>query len=615
MFINVYEAFVFAYSKIGYSSLNSVIYPFWTQGKTSAITASGSVVVCDQGVGTVSADGSIVWSPLTLPVATGEVAQVWGAASYSPIYALCGESGGDVSLGGGPCVWISADNGATWSQIQIVEWYGLHANRIRFVNGKFVTVSNDGHIASLSTPFTAYTIAPYNHARVLNDIAFGGGYYLICGVNGYITYSSDLLLWTSVGPGTSGLTLNALTYWSGSFYVAGVNAGGNGKIYKATTAQMLAGTWVDVTPSGTLGTISDFIAAESLLFVSDYGVWATDTGLSWVSVTADGVYGGTVSYGWMIGGTVATVAGNHIYLVGSVAQILTSTMVDQAGTTPPTWTPWSGNTPTAAMSKIRAQYFGGLSSRFNPIQWTENAGFGNLAYYQFGIGFDPPSAESDGSPADAAAAKICEERWICAGEMISAKIDGSSDNIATEFPVMNMGNIQDLATMVTIQYAPFGGSYLLKAYIQNVDVDRATAGKPDSFFFGGWDTTGTANGLALWTLCRAAYLATGILRSVSLTYDSVHDGDTMGRLWTSNDVDLGKRIFHIIKQPRYIDLVVDGHDSGAAVASCGARYKINQTMLNARAMPISGTGYGIVVACDHDYIEAKHSLTVGFPPS
>ena len=144
--------------------------------------------------------------------------------------------------------------------------------------------------------------------------------------------------------------------------------------------------------------------------------------------------------------------------------------------------------------------------------------------------------------------------------------------------------------------------------MQNVDLPYVAGNDP--LYFDGWGS----HGLAIWQACRAAYLKTGILRSASLTYDSVHDAETLGVMWTATDPDIGQRLRWLIDRPRYFSIQVDGNESQAAQAFSGARYRPNTLMLAGRGLSLGGTGYGVVVDCSHKYIAAEHSLTVAFPP-
>jgi hypothetical protein len=611
--MHVMECFIWEYSKIGFSELYPVVFPFWTSAKCSAIAANGSVAICDTGRGVISADGSIIWTSFVLPTPNNTFPQVVSAVySGTNAWMMAGWTDGLFADGGGPCVWTSVDDGVTWSHFQLdTSLYATKVTRLRTLSGVGWFTTFDGRVAN---PFT---ISPLSAGIPLWDIAFDGTHYLIVGNNGFATWTTDFLTFTSVGVGGAGNHHYAATFFGGRFYLGG--AGGD--IYRATVSEMLAGTWHLITGQVS-GDIDDMTAnGSSVLAVSVYGVYASDDGATWRNRLDDGNYVAPSAYGWSFGLAHTVVGSTDVWIMGGMAQIATSTGSDQGNTSiVPDWTPWNTPTPGSALAKIRARYFGGMGRNFNPVRWTYGGGLpATPSTNPFGITFDPPDIasgpESQGTRADFAAEKICQERWIFAGEMSATSLDGSNDAIELAFPHIPIGAIQDVATLITAKYKPFGGEYLGQAYIQNVDIDRATAGKPDEFFFSGWDASGNTNGLAIWTACRAAYLVSGSLRPIALTYDSIHDAQSLGNLWRVVDADLGSRISWLCKRPRYLEVTVTGNASAAARAFSGCRYKANQTLLAARGLGVSGTGYGLVVSSDHDYRAGNHHLTVAFPPA
>ena len=621
--LNLSEMFIWAFSQVGFSELYSTIFPFWTRGDCSNLAAdgTGNVMAAGAGIGATSADGAINWSTLTLPQrGTGGAyyqGQAFGASSWVSVGVFVSNG---VSV---PSFWTLA--GGTWTA---GVFSGIaYPTRIRYLGTHFVTMFEDGTIQT-STDGITWASPVAASPSAIYDMAFDGTNYVAVGRSGYIEKSTNLTAWTPVtASGITGLVYGIAWLASGSggaIYVAG---GAGGKAYYANQTQALAGTWTAVA----LGSGPDSIDAIGVTATGSnavlsgqtttgFKIWSTGDGVSYgvaFSDTDDSM-GGIQGYG---SGVVYTTNG---WVVGTESgNIITSIQGGQP--VPSTWIPWGASNPKQALTNLRGRYFGGLrrliyggdAKQWNPVQWTGGKYFPNLQTW--GIAFDPPTStvnDYSGTNADAAARKIAGEWWAFAGEMPSTVLDGSNDSIEEHFPELALGNIEDVATIITVQYQPFGGKYLGAAYIQNVNVDRATAGKPDAFFFAGWDIAGNTNGLALWTLCRNVFLETGILRATSLTFDSIHDADTLGFLWTTVDPDLGTRMRWLCDRPRYLKLIVNGNDSKAAQAQCGCRYKPNTAMLDGRQMPaLNSTGYGVVVQADHNYTQGTHVLDIAFPPA
>ena len=629
------EIFVWAFTKFGFASIYSTVYPFWTQGTCAKIATDGAtgLLVSVQGFGTVAADGSQSWTPFTLPAnasgAINVVGSAWNAHQtglYPTIWCSVG--------------WIQPTTGSkvitSWTYLS-TGWYantvatgGANPTRIRYVGTKFVATFDDGTIRTSTDGITwsgAIQVSPWG-AGSIYDIAFDGMNYIAVGPSGHIYKSTNLTSWTDVtASGITGIVYGIAWLASGSGGAIYVACGAGGKAYYANQTQALAGTWTAVA----LGSSGDSIDAIGVTATGSnailsgqtttgFRIWSTGDGVSYGVAFSDtddsmgGVngYGSGVVYtsnGWVVG----TESGNII------------TSIHGGQPVPSTWIPWGTSNPKQALANLRGRYFGGIRKLVyggtpaiqNPVQWTGGKFYVNLQTW--GIAFDPPTStvnDYSGTNADAAARKIAAEWWAFAGEMSSTVLDGSNDSIDETFPELALGNIEDVATIITVQYQPFGGKYLGSAYIQNVNVDRATAGKPDAFFFAGWDSTGNTNGLALWTLCRNVFLKTGILRATSLTFDSIHDPDTLGLLWTTVDPDLGTRMRWLCDRPRYLKLIINGNDSKAAQAQCGCRYKPNTAMLDGRQMPaLNSTGYGVVVQADHNYTQGTHTLDIAFPPA
>jgi hypothetical protein len=622
--VDIMEAFVWAFRKIGFSAIYSTVYPFWTRGSCAnlATDGAGNVMAAATGLGVVAADGSINWSALTLsqPNAGAVVytGQAFGAATLVSVGIVTPTTGAVI-----PSFWAYA--GGTWTPGTFSGT--ARPTRVRYLGTKFVATFDDGTIRT-STNGTSWSGYISTGASILYDIAFDGTNYIAVGTAGHIYKSTNLTSWTNVtASGITGIVYGIAWLASGSGGAIYVACGAGGKAYYANQTQALAGTWTAVA----LGSGGDSIDAIGVTTTGSnailsgqtttgFKIWSTGDGVSYGVAFSDNddSMGGINGYG---SGVVYTTSG---WVVGTESgNIITSIHGGQP--VPSTWIPWGTSNPKQALANLRGRYFGGMRklvyggtlANQNPVQWTGGKFYVNLQTW--GIAFDPPTStmnDYSGTNADAAARKIASEWWAFAGEMPSTVLDGSNDSIEEHFPELALGNIEDVATIITVQYQPFGGKYLGAAYIQNVNVDRATAGKPDAFFFAGWDSSGNTNGLALWTLCRNIFLKTGILRATSLTFDSIHDADTLGILWTTVDPDLGTRMRWLCDRPRYLKLIVNGNDSKAAQAQCGCRYKPNTAMLDGRQMPaLNSTGYGVVVQADHNYTQGTHVLDIAFPPA
>lgn len=625
------EIFIWAFTKFGFSQIYSTVYPFWTGGNCAnlATDGAGNVLAGGLGIGTVAADGSQNWTsePFVGPLGTAGVITWTGSAFGAGIFTGFYVTVGYVTPTTGARVPIFQTAAAPLGTTQAFAGTAL-PTRIRFFGGTtYVCLFDDGTIRT-STDGSTWSSPITTGASILYDIAFDGTNYVAVGPAGHIYKSINLTSWTDVA--ASGITriVYGLTWFAaGAVYVA---VGANGSTYHATVSQAIAGTWTAVALS-TGGQPVEAVASNGVSVVcvsattTGVKVWGSPDGSSWVLQYSDPDDG--MSSSLTAGYNFGVVWTGSVWMIGtSEPNILTSADAQQGSATLlATWIPWGTNTPNQSLANLRARYFGGLRrlvyaatvKNFNPVQWNGNKLYINLQ--SWGIAFDPPTAtvnDYSGTNADAAARKIAQEWWAQAGEMPATVLDGSNDLIDMDFPEIALGNIEDMATIITVQYQPFGGKYLGAAYIQNVNVDRATAGKPDAFFFAGWDSSGNTNGLALWTLCRNVFLKTGILRSTSLTFDSVHDPDTLGTLWTTTDPDLGQRMKWLCGRPQYLKILVHGNESNAAQAYCGCRYKPNAAMLAARGLSaLNSTGYGVVVQCDHNFTAGTHSLDIAFPPA
>lgn len=273
--------------------------------------------------------------------------------------------------------------------------------------------------------------------------------------------------------------------------------------------------------------------------------------------------------------------------------------------------------PLTFLQKFKVDYFGGENlDSYNPLRWSGADGLTWAAdSTPFAIAFDPPDAASEPPTPETAIEQVCREWWIFAGEF-AGDIDASNDPIEVAFPRIVPGALEDIATVLQFSFNRFGGEYLQTAYVQNVD--QAYVAGNDANYFGGWDDSGNANGLAIWQACRAAYLATGSTRRLARSFDSIHTPGTMGALFVHEDANLGRRIDWICRQPRYLELRIDGNESKAGFsvqsynAFCGCRYKPNQAILSAQGRSLPA--WGVVTSATHDYIKGEHLLQIAFAP-
>lgn len=610
--MDLMECFIFAYSRLNFSSIYTTIYPFWTRKNLNVLATdgTGNVLAGGAGVGVVASDGSISWTPFDIAPNANGAATVKGAAYGASTWAQVGFRTPDGATFTN-CFWYSND-GATWTEGAFPASAGL-AWRVRYVGGYFIAL----YAVTGAWKHSLDGVTWVDHASIagdLNDVVFDGTKWHFIGVpsggGGFAAWTASITSpsFTVYSPAAANAFACATVF--GGYVVAGASGG---QVWRCPVASLASGSWTNtVIGSSEISEIAQ--NALGMIAVSADGIWHSTDGATWSDVS-----GGHLDFA-VPPAVVNTVVGSEsIWIVGADAQIVTA-----RSRTTLTWIPWGTRTPSEGLAQLAGRYFGGLallvyggnSPSVNPVRWTEPA-FDRTAQ-NWGVAFDPPSdaiSGDNGSNADSAARKIAQEWWIHAGEMSATRLDGSNDPIEEGFPEISLGNIEDVATIITVQYAPFGGDYLKSAYVQNVDVDRATAGKPDEFFFKGWDATGNTNGLAIWTASRATYLKTQILRAAALSFDSVHDEATLGKMWTTTDTDIGQRIAWLCSRPQYLRGTVDGNDSQAALAQCGCRYKPNFAMLQARGLPTLGpTGYGVVVQAEHNYTQGTHSLDIAFPP-
>ena len=612
--LDISELFVWAFRSASFSQLYSVIYPFWTRKTIPALATdgTGTVLAGGAGLGVASSDGSIAWTPFDIAPNANGAATIKGAAYGALTWVQVGYRTPDGSTFTN-CFWHSTD-GINWTEGTFPISAGI-ALCVRYVGGYFVCLYSNG-----TWKHSADGAAWTDHASIageLNGVAYDGARWHFVGSSSFVAWTASLTSpsFTSYGAGSAAVTCIQVISGFGPTIDCVVVGHPGGVVSRCPLSSLSSGSWTDYALGGTAWITDIGKNGIGLMAISVQGAWFSVDGANWTATQFDHL---AIGSNPVIANT--QVDSESIWIVGADAQIVTA-----RNRTPLTWIPWGTRTPSEGLANIVGRYFGGMAllvyggnaPSVNPVQWNEP--FFSRSGQSWGVAFDPPSdaiSGGNGANADAAARKIAQEWWIHAGEMSATRLDGSNDPIEEGFPEIALGNIEDVATIITVQYAPFGGDYLKLAYIQNVDVDRATAGKPDEFFFKGWDATGNFYGLAIWTACRAAYLKTQILRATSLSFDSVHDEATLGAMWNVADTDIGQRIQWLCSRPQYLRVTVNGNDSQAVLAQCGCRYKPNFAMLNARGLPTLGpTGYGIVVQADHNYTQGLHTLDVAFPPA
>jgi hypothetical protein len=630
--LKITEIFLWAHNQISLSDIYSTVYPFWTRKSCGALAyGAGTIVAGGTGRGTaIQANGAITWAPFDLPVPTGGVAAVTGTAygtlASTPVWVTVGT----ITVGATvtPTAWLSWDDGVTWTTDAAYQTASNPTN-IRFLNGAFVATRTDGHLdmaSGFSMPNLIWTSAATG-ATQLNDIAFGTGRYLMVGNGDQAKYSSNLTAFTDWAAST-GKNLLCVCYSQSSiggfFHVGyGDSGAGGGTLFRKYDGSVP--TWTDFDPAGAIDDAVFAIAdcSGDVIAVSRGGlIFARSPAYSDVSwkrrsdMAID-------SFHDRFGVVVFSGGGQDNIVVGGSAQINTSSTLYQGfsasyfGIGIPDWTPWGTRGASQAVQFLETQCMGGTSDNWNPIQW-QRAAFPLVE--AFGLAVPPPSATESvktGTTALDAARQICDEWWIFSGDLASLYLDGSADSIEdpdeSDPTAIALGNIEDCFNQITVQYKPFGGNYLGKAYIQNVDVAYVSGN--DAFYFAGWDDTGNAFGLALWQACRDAYLETGSVRETTRNFDSIQSASSMGAALGMTSLYLGNRIDWICRRPKYYTVTIDGNESAAAQAHVGSFYKVNPLFLAERGLALGGSrGTGLVVNESHNITAGKHTLQLAFKP-
>ena len=215
--------------------------------------------------------------------------------------------------------------------------------------------------------------------------------------------------------------------------------------------------------------------------------------------------------------------------------------------------------------------------------------------------------------------EVANDWWLLCGENSQPGYNATADVIEYDVPKVWFGAPEQITTLITVQYAPWAGGYLGSAYIQNTDKPFNPT-YPTSYYYSGWDNPlyGTNFGLTIWNACRAAYLKTQSAVSVSYNFDSIFDANSLGDYFTRHGSGLGYpaalgfRYNYMCKQPRFIELVVDGNKSVTAQAFSCALYAPNKQQLAVRG--INFPSCGIVTRATHNYTQGKHAVQVMFAP-
>lgn len=618
---SIRELFAWRFNRLSFSEIYGTVWPFWTQQHYTAAwsnawgdftTGSYILAVSDSEEYAVChlTDAGEEWAKFTLPgsgilrsiigggydLATLTFFVIWrdqldGTGTRWRVGFEQLDSAG---------VWVSTTTHEMTNATPTRAWIGN--GEVHFALGSSVLRWSVAGAAVIATQ--AFS-SPINHGQ------FNGSIWVFAADSGVFAASADF---ATIAPSALAERMSAVAY--GNLVWAAVGA--DGAVYEAAVATAAAAptTWVkrfssasipDRYPtkepgfSGVSWDGNRFVAVGAYYSAYSAGgsIMAAGVGASWAYVDQD-------AGAWLSG--VTWCRSKWLVVGDAVASFSDHTLEFSPGRTP---------SPPTFLQKFKVDFFGGEQlDSYNPLRWS---GADGLTWAPdatpFAIAFDPPSATTEPPTPETAIEQVCREWWIFAGEH-SGDIDASNDPIEVAFPRIVPGAMEDVATVLAFSYAPFGGQYLKTAYTQNVD--RAYVAGNDADYFGGWDESGNTNGLAIWNACRAAYLATGSLRRLARSFDSIHTENSMGILFLKEDADLGRRIDWICRQPRYLELKIDGNESksGYGIAShrafCGCRYKPNQAIITARGLSLPERG--IVTSAEHDYITGVHRLQIAFAP-
>lgn len=614
----IHDAFMWDFQKISFSSVYPVVYPFFRRFGFEQIAASPTVVCGVDGtgeiaIGTISGQ-NIAWTSTSPAVTTDSGVPRWtgiaydGAGRFLTIGCLANAETADNRM----IFAASTDGGATWTTSKDATFPGHQRSPIFCDGNRWVIV------ATGTNSIRSQLVSGYPGAWT--DLANSRAYSTACGngsrwlVGGPLASGHNLATtanFAALGTQTVGTTEEVVSIsWipASKTWLLGMADGSVWYSTVATDATIpTAWTKVDVFAGGltTLGNWSG-ITVEAFGFDADgraQQMGSTD-GANWIERDSRpdvAIYHTIYTNPSGTGIWIATPSANQLF-----GQVMTSDSVAR------NWTPWATPSPSTALQKLRSQRFGGIGAYdYNPLRWSGLAWTGDGDLSRFAISFDPGG---DDTPSTAVA-KICEEWWGFAGEF-AGDVDASNDPIEEALPIVNPGDVEDVYSELTFDYHRFGDAYQKTAYIRNVDT--AYVAGNDAFYFGGWDPVGTnTNGLDIWNECRASFLRYGTKRELKRSFDSIHDEFTMGALWVYVHPDLGKRIRHITRQPRYLSLKVAGvfgstQDIASWRASSGCRYKANQTMIAAQNWSLPE--WGIVTSFGPDPITGQIELEIMYAP-
>ena len=387
---------------------------------------------------------------------------------------------------------------------------------------------------------------------------------------------------------------------------------------RAFLAAGLSGVWRKTTGayslvhSGSFGLPAILANNGAVVLINQFHmIESMDGGVTWNAlpdVIGENVYTGIMAFQGASGSSGHL---GHTIIFQPGAYALSPTTTDFSR-----WIPAGLTTPDMIFEWVRQRYLNGANG-YNPLQLVSGQ---EVADSAFGVSFDPPDVDQEGTRVDNALETILSEAWIFAGEGSSDSVNATNDVIELAAPDLIPGDLNDVCTFLTINYQKWAGSYLRQAYIRNVD--QAWDPTKPTFFFSGWDADDwnapanspytSTQGYAIWAAFHEAWQKTGILFEKSLNYDTIHDPYYLGSRWASTTV-LGNRYNWLCKQPRYLKLVVYGNDSASALANAGCLYQANQTMLVARGLSVPT--YGIVTRADHDLGTGIHQFDIAYPPA
>lgn len=614
---DISEAFLWDFQEISFSSLYPVVYPFFRRYGFEQIAASPTAVCGVDGAGSIAVgaiDGqSIAWTPASPAVASDTGAVAWtgiaydGASRFLAVGYMAGADAADDLM----IFATSTDGGATWATSQDVAFPGYTGGKV-FCDGVrwVILVAGDNSIRTQtvagypgawtdSVASRQFACAKGNGSLWLIGGAVAGGYNLATTTN-----------FASLATQTIGTTeqIQSISWIpSSKTWLVGMT---DGSVWYSTVATdaTVPTSWTKVVVfAGNLSALGNWsgLSVEAFGFDADGRAqqFGTTDGANWIERDSRpdvAIYHAAYTNPSGTGIWIGTSGPNQS------SQIITS---DSAARD---WTPWATPSPSTALQSLRSRRFGGMGAHnYNPLRWSGLYWPGEGSGVSFAIAFDPSSGDTPST----AVAKICEEWWGFAGEF-AGDVDASNDPIPEELPRVKPGDVEDVYSELTFEYHKFGPNYLKTAYVRNVDTAYAPGN--DAFYFGGWDPDGAnTNGLAIWNECRASFLRYGTKRELRRSFDSIHDDVTMGALWTYAHPDLGMRIRHITRQPRYLYLTVQGiFGSTQAIAShraaSGCRYKANQTMIAAQGWALPE--WGIVTSSQADPITGNIELEIAFAP-